>query len=195
MNSESDPRQVIAALGAELAAQRPREPAALAQWFAGLQSELRQAARSQRAKLPAGETLSTTALVNEAFLKLQGNHPAQFQDARHFVAIAARAMHQVLVDAVREKTAQKRGGGEAALELDALKDHLPEADSALLMDISEALGRLDAVRPRLAEVVYLRYFAGLNDAELSAVLGVDERTVRRDWEKARGFLFEQMQSP
>lgn len=184
---------LLAQLNAEFGARTRAEPRALASWFEGLQQELRLAARGQRQQFGAGETLSTTALVNEAWLKLRHVPEIRFEDRRHFVAIAARAMRQVLIDQVRDRLAQKRGGGAAAVALDGIELAVPGLES--LVEVGDALDRLEAVRPRLAEVVYLRYFAGLGDGEIADLLGIDERTVRRDWDKARGFLFDALKAP
>lgn len=165
----------------------------LAEVFGAMQADLRRAARGQRAALGAGDTLSTTALVNEAWLRLRQTAALEFNDRHHFVSIAARAMRNVLVDYARERTALKRGSGERALPLDAI-DAAPAAnDDAELLDIANALDRLEQVRPRLADVVYLRYFGGLSDAEVGEMLGIEESTVRRDWQKARGWLYGALQ--
>lgn len=188
-----DDPALLAQLNAEFGARTRGQPQALAAWFEGMQQELRLAARGQRQQFSAGETLSTTALVNEAWLKLRQVPDARFEDRRHFVAIAARAMRQVLIDQVRDRLAQKRGGGFHAVTLDDVDLAVPGIES--LVEVGDALDRLEAVRPRLAEVVYLRYFAGLGDGEIAGLLGIDERTVRRDWDKARGFLFDAMKAP
>jgi RNA polymerase sigma factor (TIGR02999 family) len=135
--------------------------------------------------------MSTTALVNEAWLRLRQSAPSEFADRRHFVAIAARAMRNVLVDYARERGAAKRGGGAAALDLD--EHDVGDASETLVLEVADALDRLEAVRPRLADVVYLRYFGGLSDAEVGDVLGIEESTVRRDWQKARGWLYGALQ--
>lgn len=183
---ESDP--LLHDLSARFKADREASPS-VATWFASLQRELRQAARGQRQKLPVGETFSTTALVNEAYLKLRELDPERVREPRHFVAMAARAMRQVLVDQVRDRMAAKRGGGlEPPLSLEGLELPVPGVES--LVELSDALDRLESLQPRLAEVVQLRFFAGLTDAEIADLIDIDERTVRRDWDKARGFLFQ-----
>jgi RNA polymerase sigma factor (TIGR02999 family) len=169
----------------------PPDPRSIARVTAQLHDLLREAARSQRRALGAGETMSTTALVNEAWLRLRQSAPSEFADRRHFVAIAARAMRNVLVDYARERGAAKRGGGAAALDLD--EHDVGDASETLVLEVADALDRLEAVRPRLADVVYLRYFGGLSDAEVGDVLGIEESTVRRDWQKARGWLYGALQ--
>lgn len=160
--------------------------------FEQLQADLRRVAHRERRTLHAGETMSTTALVNEAFLKLNKASVPEFADRRHFYGIAAHAMRQVLVDYARTRLRQKRGGGDAHETLGAL-DRMADPDARdleRLLEINEALDRLDEERPRLAQVVYLRFYAGLSDREIGELLGIEESTVRRDWLKARGWLYQ-----
>lgn len=183
----------VARVAAQLQALLGEQPGSLADVFATMQADLRRVARGQRAALGAGETLSTTALVNEAWLRLRQTAALEFNDRHHFVSIAARAMRHVLVDYARERTALKRGSGERALALDDLDVPSAANDDAELLDVANALDRLEQVRPRLADVVYLRYFGGLSDAEVGDMLGIEESTVRRDWQKARGWLYGALQ--
>lgn len=183
----------VARVAAQLQALLGEQPGTLADVFATMQADLRRIARGQRAALGAGDTLSTTALVNEAWLRLRQTAALEFNDRHHFVSIAARAMRNVLVDYARERTALKRGSGERALALDDLAVPSAANDDAELLDVANALDRLEQVRPRLADVVYLRYFGGLTDAEVGDVLGIEESTVRRDWQKARGWLYGALQ--
>jgi RNA polymerase sigma factor (TIGR02999 family) len=162
--------------------------------FAQVQGDLRRVAHRERLAAHAGETLSTTALINEAYLKLDHARLPPFTDRRHFYNIAARAMRQVLVDYARMKFSAKRGSGVAAQALDAVTDPGDDpAAAARLLEINDALDRLEAVRPRLAQVVYLRFYAGLSDREIGDLLNVEESTVRRDWLKARGWLFQALE--
>ncbi|WP_395680203.1 ECF-type sigma factor [Dokdonella sp.] len=165
-------------------------PKGLASLVTELQGELRQIARSQRRRNAAAETLSTTALVNEAYLKFSGS-PDLFDavDRQHFLALAARAMRHILVNHVRDRLAQKRGGGAAVESLD---DHDVAQDFGDLLELNDALEQLERARPRLAQVVQLRYFGGLGEAEVAEVLEVDVSTVQRDWVKARGWLYERL---
>lgn len=177
-----------AGFAALLARLDPAQPGALDALIAAAQHDLRRIARRERLSLGAGETLSTTALVNEAYLKLvDGTLPAPI-DRRLFFGIAARCMRQVLVDHLRAARADKRGGGVAALSLSAAAQ-LAAADDIDLLALDAALAALEKVSARAAEVVQLRYFAGLGDREIGELLGVNEATVRRDWLKARGWLF------
>jgi RNA polymerase sigma factor (TIGR02999 family) len=131
-------------------------------------------------------TLATTALVNEAYLKLVDQSQARWTDRAHFLALAAVAMRHILIDRAKARVAQKRGGDRPALTLDegVIADDSPEA----LLDINEALERLAEIDPRLARVVEYRFFGGLSEEEIAEVLGVTRRTVQRDWTKARMLL-------
>lgn len=166
---------------------------ALAELFAVGQADLRRIARHERRLSGGGDTLSTTALVNEVYLKLRGGSLPDVADRRHFYALAGRAMRQVLVDYARGRLARKRGGGIApqTLDDDAL-NAVDESDVVDAIELADALDQLERVRPRLAQVVYLRFYAGLSDAEIGELLAVEESTVRRDWLKARGWLHAQL---
>jgi RNA polymerase sigma factor (TIGR02999 family) len=152
--------------------------------------ELRVLARSQLRRLRPGQTLDTTALVHEAYLKLSDADP-RWQSRRHFFATAAKVMRHLLVDAARRSGAAKRGGGAEHL---ALRDDdavlTQEAETVLAID--QALQELAANLPRLARVVECRFFGGLTDEETAEVLGVTDRTVRRDWVKARAWLHQRL---
>jgi len=132
-------------------------------------------------------TLATTALVNEAYLKLVDQERANWNDRAHFLALASVAMRHVLIDRARGRGALKRGGANVPL---TLEDEAIAADDspAALLDINDALDRLAEVDARLARVVECRFFGGLSDEETAAALGVTARTVQRDWAKARVLL-------
>ena len=153
--------------------------------MAVLYADLRSIARRERFRAQAGATLCTTALISEAWLKLQ--RAPQWQDRRHFLATAALAMRQVLVNDVIARRAEKRNHGIVPLELDAAGDRAA-ADDEQILQVSEAVERLAALSPRLAQVVECRFFAGFNEIETAEALGVTDRTVRRDWLKARAWL-------
>jgi RNA polymerase sigma factor (TIGR02999 family) len=147
---------------------------------------LRELARRQLAGERAAQTLDTTALVHEAWLNLAGGAHG-FADRAHFYAYAATAMRHILVDHARRRLAQKRGGNEAPLDLDAVE--IPAAHAAAeMLALNAALERLDALEPRLARVVELRFFAGLSVEETAEALGIVARSVVRDWARARVFL-------
>ncbi|HEU4827884.1 MAG TPA: ECF-type sigma factor [Gemmatimonadales bacterium] len=140
-----------------------------------------------------GGTLSTTALVHEAYLKLFHGTRVEWQDAAHFLALASVAMRHVLIDRARERSALKRGGDRRRISLDddvmAIEDR-PDA----LLQLDEALERLAALEPRLAKVVECRFFGGLTEEETATALGITERTVQRDWVKARVLLRRLLES-
>jgi len=160
---------------------------ALDRVLATLYQELHQMARRQLAG-QHGHTLDATALVHEAYLKLIGRHEARFDDRAHFFAYAASAMRSVVVDYARQRLAQKRGGDlHRVTELpENIESGLRLDEDTLALDI--ALTRLAAVDTRLAQVVELRYFAGLSELEIAALLERSERSIRRDWQKARMYL-------
>ena len=157
---------------------------ALDSLFAIAYEELRRIARRVRGQ--ESDTLNTTALVHEAYLKLlPTNVPAN--DAAHFKLLIARAMREVLIDAARRRKAGKRGGGQIAITLD---DEVQEAplQAGQLLDLHEALEELDRVDPRRASVVECRFFGGLDIDETAAALGLSTATVKRDWRVARAWL-------
>jgi len=143
------------------------------------------------AKLRGHRTMSlldTTALVHESYLRLVGDGRLDVDGRRHFFAYAARVMRSVIVDAARARLAARRGGGLPDLTLDT-EAAVPEGgDDATVIRVDDALADLAKVNPRLAEVVEMRYFGGLTEAEIAASLGLSDRTVKRDWEKARLLL-------
>jgi RNA polymerase sigma factor (TIGR02999 family) len=150
--------------------------------------ELRRLARRQLDRERAGHTLGATALVHEAYVKLAGGGTCGAVDRAHFLAIAARAMRQVLVDYARRRTRVKRGGGWERTTLgdgDAAVEFRPEE----MLALDQALDELD---PRQREIVEYRFFAGMEEREIAEVLGVSERTVRRDWVKARAWLYRSL---
>lgn len=154
-----------------------------------LYAELRDVASRERWRLGDAPTLQTTALISETWLKL---HKVQaWQDRPHFLRAAAIAMRQVLVDAARERYAAKRGGGLADLTL-SIAERVPAGSDEELLHVDEALSRLQALEPRLAQVVECRFFAGYNEVETAEVLGTSERTVRRDWLKAKAWLYVEL---
>jgi RNA polymerase sigma factor (TIGR02999 family) len=158
--------------------------------------ELKGIAHRQLGAEAGDHTLSTTAVVHEAYLRLAEQSRAEWVDRGQFFAIAARTMRRVLIDYARQHQAVRRGGpGRSAVALELLEHgdsaaiSVPErADSLLALD--EALERLHYLDERLARVVECRFFAGLNEAETSEALGVSQRTVARDWQMARAWLHE-----
>lgn len=148
-------------------------------------TDVRRMARSERRRVGAGDTLQTTALIHEAYLKLFRS--PSFNDRAHFLRASALAMRHVLINHARETMAEKRGGRMVAESLTGSHDIGIEDDQSLL-DIHDALGRLAQLDERLAQVVECRFFAGLDEDDTALALGVSDRTVRRDWIKARAWL-------
>lgn len=149
--------------------------------------ELRAIAHRQLGWHDRGTTLSTTALVHEAYLKLVDQSRAGWRDRAHFLALASVAMRHVLVDLAKARVALKRGGARRRITLDEDEIGIDDQPETLLQ-LDEALDRLSAVEPRLARVVECRFFGGLTEEEIAEVLTVTVRTVQRDWAKARMLL-------
>ena len=167
-----------------------RSDGALSDAFEASYSELRRLARQQLRRLRPGQTLTTTALVHEAFVKLVKG-PVKAEDRNHFLALAARAMRQILVDYARRRSSGKRGGGLRPSTLDG--DAIPvEALADEMLGIDRALKRLETLDERLARMVEWRFFGGMTEDEVASAMGVTSRTVRRDWQKARAFLFREL---
>ena len=170
-----------------LGAARGGDRGALDNVLATLYQELHSMARRQLAG-QHGHTLDATALVHEAYIKLIGRREAQFDDRAHFFAYAASAMRSVVVDYARQRLAQKRGG-----DLHRVTDLPEDLEGGVRLDeetlgLDTALTRLAEVDQRLAQVVELRYFGGLSELEIAGLLDRSERSIRRDWQKARMFL-------
>jgi RNA polymerase sigma factor (TIGR02999 family) len=156
--------------------------------------ELRRIAHRQLASERSGHTLSTTALVHEAYLRLVDQKRVQWSDRAHFFAIATRAMRRILVDYARRHRALRRGRGQRPVSLeDSAVGSVAAADRAEeLIALDEALDRLATLDERLCRVVECRFFGGLTEVETATVLGVTARTVARDWVKARGWLYQEL---
>jgi RNA polymerase sigma factor (TIGR02999 family) len=174
-----------------LAAARGGDAAALSQAFEVAYAELRRLAHGQLRRLRPGQTLTTTSLVHEAFVKLVRD-PVDAQDRVHFFSLAARAMRQILVDYARQRGAQKRGGNLRAVTLDEGAVAV-ETLAEEMLAIDRALTRLQSLDERLARVVEWRFFGGMTEGEVAEALGITERTVRRDWQKARAFLCRELE--
>jgi len=155
--------------------------------------ELRRIAAAKMAREVPGQTLQPTALVHEVWLRLSQQSEARWQNREHFYAVAAEVMRRMLVDRARRRQARKHGGDLARVDLDALE--LPGAgDDDVVLQVHEALERLTAEDPEKAEVVKLRFFVGLENAEVAAILGVSEKTVQRHWSFAKAWLHRAMQN-
>ncbi|WP_447940633.1 ECF-type sigma factor [Pseudoxanthomonas mexicana] len=156
-----------------------------------LYRDLHQIARSQIRQQRRGHMRSPTSLISETWLKL-ASADFSVENRAHLVALIARAMRFVLLDEVRRALAEKRGEGMDLLPLDETTEPAQGSRLEQLLILDEALNDLNALDPRLAQVVELRYFGGLSEQEIAGVLKVTERTVRRDWRKARAFLFSHL---
>lgn len=150
-------------------------------------ADLRRLARAQRRQMESGETLSTTALVNEAYLKLRRADYPGLEGRAHFFSLVARAMRQILIDHARSRLAEQRRMREVKHDMDARPFEDAE-DLARLLEVDSALNELEREQPRLAQVVLYRYFAGYTPQETADLLDVHIRTVTRDWHKARAWL-------
>lgn len=168
------------------------EPGAREQLFAVAYDELRTLARARLRDGGRGTVLDTTALVHECYLRITRSAALQAADRRAFFAYASQTMRSVIVDLVRGRLAQRRGGDLARVTLgDTLGQALADPTTAAadeVLQVHEALLRLAEAEPRLAQVVEMRYFGGYEDAEIAEALGLTDRTVRRDWQRARGLL-------
>ena len=172
----------------ELAAQGQRS--ALDRVFEVLYPELRKIAHARLHGQRDSTLLDTTVLVHESFLRLVNTSRLVLTDRKHFFAYAAKTMRNIIIDLAREQLAERRGGGAAPLQLDTeLAGQIGAPDGeATLIGINDALLALEAVDAELAQVVEMRYFAGYSEAEVAELQGTSERTVRRQWDKARAFL-------
>ena len=161
---------------------------AIDELFATLYGEFRTIAHARLRKIAPLTLVETTVLVNESYLRLVRTGKLAFNDRVHFLAYAARVMRSIVVDLVRERMAERRGSGQAEITLNtAIGDAVSLGEDEILA-VNEALELLAKVEPQLAQVVELRYFAGLTEVEIAAALGSSERTVRRQWNKARALL-------
>lgn len=160
--------------------------------FPALYGDLRRLARSRLADGGRHTLLDTHGLINEAWLRMQRGGGVLLRDREHFLAYAATTMRSIVIDFVRRRTAQRRGGLSEHVTLDTQAAESPAAADEEILAVHAALDTLGKIDPRLVQVVEMRYFAGLSDAEIGAALGRNERTVRRDWERARLLLAEML---
>jgi RNA polymerase sigma-70 factor (ECF subfamily) len=167
------------------------DDAALAELTPVVYEELRRIAHHHMGGQRPDHTLQTTALVNEAYLRLADQTNPRWQNRAHFFAVAARAMRQILVSYARTQHAQKRGGGAFKVDLDEAALVAPE-ESREIVELHEALEQLSALDSRKAQIVELKYFGGLNYDEIAEVLKISRITVRRDWEFAKVWLYTEL---
>jgi RNA polymerase sigma factor (TIGR02999 family) len=167
------------------------DPAAPERLMPFVYDELRRLARAFLARERGAHTLQPTALVHEAYLRLVDQRSVSWQNRAHFYGIAASMMRRVLIDHARAHAAEKRGGAAIHLSLDDV--HLSLEQRAVgLLDLDEALARLNEMDERKSKIVELRFFGGLSDEEIAEVLNVSTRTVLREWKKARLWLFREL---
>jgi RNA polymerase sigma-70 factor, ECF subfamily len=174
----------------------------LAEWREGNQSaldelyplvydELHRLARRYMSRERQGHTLQTTALINEAYVRLVDQKNVVWANRSHFFAISAQIMRRILIDHARRHAYAKRGGGAQQVSLDEIAN-LTSVRGSELLRLDEALKTLAEMDPRRCQVVELRYFGGLNNEEIAGVLNVSENTVTRDWNMARAWLYHQL---
>jgi RNA polymerase sigma factor (TIGR02999 family) len=165
------------------------DPSAADQLLPLVYDELRRLAAQRLAHESPGQTLQATALVHEAYVRLVGSgEPPRWEGCGHFFAAAAEAMRRIVIDRARHKQTRKAGGGRRRLDLDDIEPALEEEDGDRLLDLDEALRQLEAEDPRKAELVKLRFFAGLTAEQAAAALGVSTSTAEKDWAYARSWL-------
>ena len=175
-------------LASVLTRARDGDGLAVDELFQRLYPELRRLAHARLAPHARNTVLDTTVLVHECYLRVSTAENLGPLDRAHFMAYSAKVMRSVIVDELRTRSAERHGGGAAHVTLDtAVSDQLA-ADKDEALQVDAALDALANVEPRLAQVVEMRYFGGMTDAEIAAALGLTDRTVRRDWDKARALL-------
>jgi RNA polymerase sigma factor (TIGR02999 family) len=182
-----------------LTAVRRGDAGAFGQLFSIVYHELRGLARVQRRRLPKAETLNTTALVHEAFIKLVRNDAVDLHDRAHFMAVAATAMRRILISYARRKTALKRGGGKACMSLDDIErtfehqDAFSDASAEVLVALDRALSQLSGHAERQSRVVECRFFGGMSIEQTAVALNISPATVKRDWSLAQAWLYRELQ--
>lgn len=167
---------------------------ALEKLFAAGYGPLRRLAHGQRRRWRGEDTLNTTALLHEAYLKLSRGRRQDWPDRGRFFAVAARAMRQILIDRARRSQADRRGGGEERSSLTEARPVVRSLPVEELLSLDAALGRLEALDPRQVRVVECRFFGGLDVEETAEAVGVSTATVKRDWRAARAWLYRQLTS-
>jgi RNA polymerase sigma factor (TIGR02999 family) len=191
-NARKDAMQALdPKLSALFASAGAGDAAARKELFQALYAELHRVAKRALRRNGGAMSIGATTLVHEAFLDLSGREGVAFPDRERFLAYAARAMRGLIIDHARKRDAQKRGGDLDITALDTdLADNVPDADQ--LSRVGEVLDELAQVEPALAEVVDLKFFCGFSFVEIAAMRSVSERTIQRDWEKARIFLYRSL---
>lgn len=170
---------------------RAKTPGAVDTLIETVRDDLRSRAERQLSHAPPWRTLDPTALVHEVYLRLFGGETQQWEDRGHFFMAASRAMHDVLVERARRATRLKRGGDHQRVPL--TDDMGAERDAATALELDELLSRLEELSPRRADIVRMRFYAGLTESEIAQYLGVSGPTIRREWAKARAWLIVKLQ--
>lgn len=170
---------------------REGEPDASERLFPLVYDELKRQARKYLSRERRDHTLQPTALVHEAYLKMVNQNSFVAENRTHFYAVASRLMRQILVDHARAHKAEKRGGAAQRFSIEDLQI-LPEQSAADLLELNEALQKLESIDERKCRVVDMRFFGGLKENEIAEVLGVNEKTVRRDWQFAKLWLYREL---
>jgi RNA polymerase sigma factor (TIGR02999 family) len=168
------------------------DPQAADQLLPLVYDELRQLAAQKMARESPGQTLQPTALVHEAWLRLGGDRQPAWQNRAHFFGAAAEAMRRILIDRARSRQALRHGGGQERLDVDDLELAAAAANDNQLLAVHDALDKLATQDPRKAELVKLRYFAGMTIEEAALALGISEPTAKRWWTFARTWLFQEI---
>ena len=171
----------------------PGDADAVRDVFPAIYRELRQIASARLARVPPGGTVQTTALVHEAYLRIVDRRPEGWENIRHFYFTAARAMHDILIENARRKSAGKRGGGATRVPLEEITLTL-DAPPEDVLALGDALARLEKEDPQGHQLVMLRFFAGLSVAEAAEVLGSSVRTLERRWRFLRAWLAREIES-
>lgn len=172
-----------------LAAARAGDVPAIARLYELLYPELRRIARARLRQVDHRMMLDTVALVHETYLRMLKLDQLRVEDRAHFLAYSARVMRSVVIDIARSLRVERRGGEAAFVTLDTAASNALPTGREEVMGVHEALLELEQIEPRLARVVEMRYFVGLESAEIAEALGIGLRTVERDWERARGYLY------
>ena len=188
---KKDPPQQEHEITQLLAAWRDGNQAALDELYPLVYDELHRLARRYMSRERKGHTLQTTALINEAYVRLVDQRNVQWANRSHFFAISAQIMRRILIDHARRHSYAKRGGGARQVSLDETAT-MAQGDFSEFLRLDEALKSLAQLDPRRSQVVELRYFGGLNNEEIAGVLNISENTVIRDWNMARAWLYRQL---
>lgn len=167
------------------------DPEALVRLIPHVLDELHAIAAGLLAREPAGATLQPTALINELYLRLTARRSVHWDNSAQFFGEMANIVRRILVDHARERRAAKRGGGLPNISLSEVEDPVAGKEEDLLA-LDDALSDLAQLDPRLSQVVHLRFFVGLSAEEIGTILGVTSKTVNRDWQKAKAWLYQQM---